>query len=44
MQIITAPAPLKIKSKSIFLVGSIEQDKATRWQEEAISFIKKEKS
>lgn len=40
MQIITAPAPLKINSKSIFLAGSIEQDKATRWQDEVIEKLK----
>ena len=40
MQIITAPEPLKINSKSIFLAGSIEQDKATRWQDEVIEKLK----
>ena len=40
MQIITAPEPLKIKSKSIFLAGSIEQDKAARWQDEVIRELK----
>ena len=40
MQIITAPEPLKIKSKSIFLAGSIEQDKATRWQDDVIGKLK----
>ncbi|MFK7771298.1 MAG: nucleoside 2-deoxyribosyltransferase domain-containing protein [Saprospiraceae bacterium] len=40
MQIITAPEPLKIKSKSIFLAGSIEQDKAARWQDEVIGKLK----
>ena len=41
MQITTASKPLKINSKSIFLAGSIEQDKATRWQDEVISFLAK---
>lgn len=40
MQIITAPESLKINSKSIFLAGSIEQDKATRWQNEIIEKLK----
>ena len=40
MIIITAPEPLKINSKSIFLAGSIEQDKATRWQDEVIEKLK----
>jgi len=40
MQIIIAPEPLKINSKSIFLAGSIEQDKATRWQDEIIEKLK----
>lgn len=36
MQVITAPGKLKIKSFSIFLAGSIEQDKAERWQDKVI--------
>ena len=40
MQIITAPERLEINSKSIFLAGSIEQDKATRWQDDVIEKLK----
>ena len=36
MNLITAPKPLKIKDTSIFLAGSIEQDKAERWQDRVI--------
>ncbi len=32
MHLITSPAPLDINSTSIFLAGSIEQDKAENWQ------------
>lgn len=32
-QEIIAPAPIKISTPSIFLAGSIEQDKAEKWQE-----------
>jgi len=36
MNVITAPESLQIKSFSIFLAGSIEQDKAERWQDRVI--------
>ena len=40
MKVITAPNPLQIKSQSIFLAGSIEQDRASRWQDEVIEKLK----
>jgi len=40
MKVITAPNPLQIKSQSIFLAGSIEQDRAARWQDEVIEKLK----
>ena len=40
MKVITAPAPLIIKSPSIFLAGSIEQDKAEKWQVKIIQAAK----
>ena len=33
MQVITAPEPFHIRYPSVFLAGSIEQDKAEKWQE-----------
>ena len=43
MQLITAPEPLEILHPSIFLAGSIEQDRATRWQDTIIATLAKEK-
>lgn len=40
MQIITAPEILNIKTTSIFLAGSIEQDQAERWQDRVIESLK----
>jgi len=40
MKVITAPNPLQIKSQSISLAGSIEQDRAARWQDEVIEKLK----
>jgi len=42
MNLITAPEPLNIKGKSVFLAGSIEQDKASQWQNEVIELLKNE--
>ena len=39
MQLITAPEPLSPKYPSIFLAGSIEQDKAERWQDKVIQAL-----
>lgn len=36
MKVLTAPEPLEIESPSIFLAGSIEQDKAEHWQQKVI--------
>lgn len=36
MKLITAPNSLRINQFSIFLAGSIEQDKAERWQDRVI--------
>ena len=36
MQLITAPQSLSVQHLSIFLAGSIEQDKAERWQDKVI--------
>lgn len=36
MKVITAPEPLKINQFSVFLAGSIEQNKAERWQDRVI--------
>jgi len=36
MKIITAPNLLMLQGPSIFLAGSIEQDKADRWQDQVI--------
>jgi len=36
MKLITAPKPLETEGFSIFLAGSIEQDKAERWQDRVI--------
>ena len=36
MKIITAPDLLMLQGPSIFLAGSIEQDKADRWQDHVI--------
>jgi hypothetical protein len=43
MRVITAPEPLNFNSidtNSLFLAGSIEQGKATNWQEYVIGFFK----
>ena len=40
MKIITAPDLLMLQSPSIFLAGSIEQDKADRWQDQVIEQLK----
>lgn len=42
MKVITAPEPLEISHKSIFLAGSIEQDKAEKWQDKVIDYFKNE--
>ena len=39
MQLITAPEPLHPKHPSVFLAGSIEQDKAERWQDKVIQAL-----
>lgn len=39
MQVITAPEPLHITSTSIFLAGSIAQDKAEKWQDKVIAAL-----
>ncbi len=39
MKIITAPEPLFITTPSVFLAGSIEQDKAEKWQERTIRLL-----
>ena len=39
MQLITAPEALEIQHKSVFLAGSIEQDKAELWQEKVIQHL-----
>lgn len=40
MNVITAPEPLLISSPSIFLAGSIEQDRAAQWQQLVIDRLK----
>ena len=40
MKVITAPDLLMLQSPSIFLAGSIEQDKADRWQDQVIEQFK----
>ena len=39
MQLITAPEVLQIQYKSVFLAGSIEQDKAEMWQEKVTRLL-----
>lgn len=40
MNLITAPEPLSIQGKSVFLAGSIEEDRASQWQNEIIKELK----
>ena len=40
MKLLISPKPIYLNSPSIFLAGSIEQDRATRWQDEVIGLLK----
>lgn len=40
MKVITAPNKLSFDNRSVFLAGSIEQDKAENWQDKVITELK----